>query len=324
MVKILIIGATGYIGYPLALALRQSNHTVYGMARSASKAKSLATNEIIPVLDTAEDFSSTASLIRSANIDLVIDLSGGEATAKSILPALLKIGAERSAEFKTSGHNTSTAPKLGFIYCSGIWVHGSSLAPVNDLMPVGTSSSPTPPAELTKWRADLERSILSHTDVLDVLVVRPALLYGGASAIWSIFLGPILAGIKEGKTAVEIAADPASVPGLIHLTDTVSGFVAAVEKLPLITSSGAYPVFDLQTSFEPLSVLLAAAGREMGFKGEVILTGLKEGELFPAAMCTSVNNDSVRAKTLLGWKPTRTGFLAGMNVYANAWKATNE
>jgi nucleoside-diphosphate-sugar epimerase len=58
MPKVLIVGATGYVGQALALSLIHSgNHIVYGLARSNQKARALAQQEILPVLcaDFAKD-----------------------------------------------------------------------------------------------------------------------------------------------------------------------------------------------------------------------------------------------------------------------------
>ena len=54
MVKVLIIGAAGYIGLHLSQQLRRANHIVYGTTRSASKQTLLQTNEIIPIIGPIE------------------------------------------------------------------------------------------------------------------------------------------------------------------------------------------------------------------------------------------------------------------------------
>src|SRR5206468_2954367 len=60
-------GATGYVGFAVASALRRAGHDVYGLTRAAAKAPQLARQEIRPVIgdigdpksyaDTAEDCS---------------------------------------------------------------------------------------------------------------------------------------------------------------------------------------------------------------------------------------------------------------------------
>jgi saccharopine dehydrogenase-like NADP-dependent oxidoreductase len=94
--KVLIIGATGYIGQALALSLmRSGGYPVYGLARSPEKAKSLEALEIIPVKGSVSDSTNYLNLIRSANIDIVVDAAGANMESKEILDNPLRVGAER-------------------------------------------------------------------------------------------------------------------------------------------------------------------------------------------------------------------------------------
>lgn len=214
-------------------------------------------------------------------------------------------------------------PKLGFIYCSGTWVHGSSHVPVNDLMPVGTPNAPAPPAELVAWRTKVEKSVLAARDVLDVMIIRPALVYGRSCAIWTSFFEPLYEAVQSQSLpdTVRVPADEDSRPGLVHVDDVASGFHAAIEKLNIIAGTGVYPVFDLQTSQESMNDILRAAARELGFKGNLELVGAGE-DLFAKAMCANGSCSSGRAKSLLGWAPKREGFVEGMGVFVKAWESS--
>ncbi len=56
MLRVLILGATGYIGSALAGSLlRSGQYTVYGLGRSEAKAKQLAVAEIIPVIGSVSN-----------------------------------------------------------------------------------------------------------------------------------------------------------------------------------------------------------------------------------------------------------------------------
>jgi nucleoside-diphosphate-sugar epimerase len=48
--KVIIIGATGFIGMPAAQAFVRAGHIVYGVTRSQSNAAALAKEEIVPVV----------------------------------------------------------------------------------------------------------------------------------------------------------------------------------------------------------------------------------------------------------------------------------
>jgi nucleoside-diphosphate-sugar epimerase len=322
MVNVLIIGATGYLGQAVCSSLvRSGDHRVFGLARTPSKAKDLAKEEIIPILGSIADSAELLKAIDTENINIVVDVSGADQGSYILLAALKKIGAAR---LETASKAGILIPKLGFIYCSGTWLHGSSNRPINDLIPVGAHDSPQAPAEITSWRPALENGILASRDVMDVMIIRPALVYGRSGAIWSAFFGPICEAAKKDLEAVAIPLDASSRPGLVHVDDVGSGFHAAIDRLPLISGTGVYPIFDLVTSQESMRDIIEFAASEMGYKGKVELVGAGE-DIFAKAMCTSMNGSSGRAKQLLGWEPKRvSGFVQGMDVFAKAFVAASQ
>ncbi|KAF5641525.1 hypothetical protein F25303_6869 [Fusarium sp. NRRL 25303] len=320
MPKVLIIGATGYLGSRICNVLINSGqHRVYGIARNEAKAKSLAVAEVTPVTcpDPINEPDSYLNAIRNFNIDVVVDVSGANQESAKFLADVKAIGQERLNKAESTG--LTHAPKLGFIYCSGTWVHGSSDKLVNDLDIVGLEAT-TPPAPLIAWRVAHENAVLTASDVLDVAVLRPALIYGGESTIWTAFFLPLLqASRHRSLDTLRIPLSVDSRPGLVHVSDVATGFQKAIEKLSLINSSSVYPVFDLVTSQESMSEMFAALASHWGCKGRWELVG-SGNDLFAEAMGTSFRGSSDRAKQLLGWQPTRVnGFVADMDIYADAF-----
>jgi nucleoside-diphosphate-sugar epimerase len=321
MVNVLVFGATGYIGEALCQSLVTSgNHRVYGLARSASKAAQLARGEVIPILGSLGENSGLLRAIETYHINVIIDVSSAKDEISFFLQALVESEQKRLAAAKAAGIRT---PKLGFIYASGTWVHGSSNSPVNDLTPVGLPNSPDQPPTLVSWRPVFERQVLAASEVLDTMVMRPALVYGRSCDIWSTFFQVLFNAASSGPSTVSVGLDPESIPALVHVDDVASAIHAAVDKLPLISGTGVYPVFDLMTSQESMRDIMVAAAREFGFKGEVVLSGTG-GDLFADAMSVTGNLDSGRAKQLLGWLPKRVGFVGDMDRIAGAWVAAHK
>ncbi|CAG8983635.1 hypothetical protein HYALB_00004066 [Hymenoscyphus albidus] len=267
MVNVLLLGATGYIGKELCHSLvRGGDHRVYGLARTAEKAKDLAKEEVIPVIGSASDTQELLNSIEKYRIDVIVDLMGAELnTTRPLISEIKRIGAAR---LEAASKSDLRIPKL---------------------------------------------------DVLDVMIVRPASVYGRSHPIWGIFFGPIHAA-SQGSSSVELAADPESRPGLVHVDDVASGFHAAIEKLPLISGTGVYPVIDLVSSQESMKDILNFVARTMGFSGKVELVGAGD-DLFAKAMSTSMNNHSARAKQILGWDPRKTSFVQGMDIYEKGFVA---
>ncbi|CAI7594686.1 unnamed protein product [Penicillium pancosmium] len=316
MPKVLILGATGYLGRQIVnLLVQQGQNTVFGVARTPAKATQLSKQEIIPILcpDPVNEPGPYLSAIESKHIDVVIDVAGADHGSHNFLNDVARLGAERLADAKRRGVKGPTG-KLGFIYCSGTWVHGSSSGhwqpEVNDLDIVGSAGN-TPPEELVEWRVGMENAIL-------------ALLYGRESTIWSSFIMPVYRAVQDGRddfSPLEIPLDAHSRPGLIHVDDAAAAFAKAVEKVHLFAGTGVYPVFDLVTSQEAMREIFDALATCWGFRGEVVLKG-HGGELFAKAMSTSFRGSSARAQQLLGWKPKRlNGFVQDMDIFAAAFLA---
>ncbi|KAG9497413.1 hypothetical protein J7337_010274 [Fusarium musae] len=320
MPKVLIIGATGYLGSRLCNVLVNSGkHRVYGIARNEAKAKSLAVAEVSPIIcpDPINKPDAYLDAIRIFNIDIIVDVSGANQESAKFLADVKAVGQERLNKAKAAG--LTHTPKLGFIYCSGTWVHGSSDKLVNDLDIVGPDSA-TPPAPLIAWRVAHENAVLAASEVLDVAVLRPALIYGGESTIWTAFILPLFLASRGGSSdTIQIPLSVDSRPGLVHVSDVATGFQKAIEKLSIINSTSVYPVFDLVTSQESMSEIFTGLVSHWSFKGHCELVGPGD-DLFAEAMGTSLRGSSDRAKQLLDWVPTRmNGFVCDLDIYADAF-----
>jgi nucleoside-diphosphate-sugar epimerase len=318
MPKILIIGATGTIGNSLALSLLRTSNTVFGLARTAQKALHLASQEIIPVLGTVLDSYGYITAINSNNIDLVIDASFATTDAWHLLEMLKMIGHERLERYESNGIRGS---KLGFLYVSGMRVHGNTFGLTSDTDAIAVPYATAQPPKLAAWRPKLEQGILASSDVLDVAVVRPANIYGGLQKMWRPLLLPVRDAAKTEATTVTIQTSEDSAPGLIHIDDAVSGLHLVAEKIQLLNNGSLYPIFVLGTSQEKMRDILEAAAKVWGYRGEIILGGFM-GNLVMEGLGLNFRADSSRATQLLNWHPKRLdGFVGRMPTFLAALEA---
>ncbi|KAJ9604993.1 hypothetical protein H2200_010382 [Cladophialophora chaetospira] len=327
MPRVLVLGATGYLGQSVTQSLVRSGlHDVYGICRSSSKAKILAAIEVSPVIseDPANAPEPFLAAIRRSNIDVVVDCAAAYGDSAKLLAHVTKAGKERLDAFKAE--DITSPPRLGYVYVSGGWVHGDSDRLVSDLDPVGTASAATKPLDIVAWRPELERAVLASRDVLDVLIFRPAQMYGRSSSAWGALWGPLANGIKDGKSSITVPAPPNSQSPVIHVDDIADAISLGVGKISLLGGTSVYPVFDVVSSTENIrdvidafaKALLADEGKSSDLKFDFVGPG---DDVYLKALTATVRCNSSRARELLGWEPKRVGLVSKMEVYAGAWKA---
>ncbi|KAJ6505345.1 hypothetical protein C8R45DRAFT_1091077 [Mycena sanguinolenta] len=291
--RILILGATGFIGLPAAGALVRAGHTVYGLARSEAKAMVLAAEEIIPVRG---DVDSDAWLPLIATLDVIIE-------AVTASPDGARNAFERTIK-AAEALRPPTAPLLSYIYTSGTWVQGDSRTEiVTDTTPI------TRPVELVAWRPAIEQLVVRSTAV-NGIVVRPALLYGrSASLLVSLFKSA-----AEGK--VVCVGTPGGRFAVIHADDLADLYVRVAEKSSLL---GGKILSAANSQTESVDDLLQTLVRVSGAKSYEYRA--PENKFEEAMQATTLVRPYL-ANALLGWSPKKPGLVEGLDLYYAAWLAS--
>ncbi|KAI9035918.1 NAD-dependent epimerase/dehydratase family protein [Aspergillus affinis] len=318
MPNILILGGTGYLGLSLAKSLlRAGTYTVWGTARSPEKAKNLLVNEITPVEDDITNPETLSKVISTNSIDVVVDASSAYEHYGQILAAVTNASKARQ---EALSKEYIIAPKLGFVYVSGSWVHGSPPTRVSDLSPVGSKLSADKPATATAWRPAHEQAILAAQDTLDVAIVRPGAMYGRSSWVFDTWWSVLSEALKTGTTGpIQVPADKAARTGIVHVDDVAVGMHAIIDRLD--GRLGTWPIFDLVTETVSMVEIMEAAKAVLNVKASLEYTGT-HGNPFLEALSLVCNSNASRAKIVLGWDPKRTEFLLNMSTYVNAWQAS--
>ncbi|KDQ51278.1 hypothetical protein JAAARDRAFT_62670 [Jaapia argillacea MUCL 33604] len=296
--KVLVLGASGFIGLPVAQALVRAGHVVYGVTRSEAKAKQLAAEEIIPIVAEA---GQTEKWVQFASgLDVVIEAIGGAEIGTLSLKVLKDLSAA------TQTHRPSHAPKLTYIYTSGTWVHGDSRTEII------TDTTPCfKPVDLVSWRVGREQEVL-HDPILNTVVIRPALLYGRSGSL----LAPLFKSASEGKVAWY--GTPGGRYALIHCDDLADLYLRVAEKGQ--TLGGL--VFDAANDLtESADDVLAKLAEVAGVKGYEYI---KPSNLYEVALGTTCLLRPYLGRALLGWQPKKPGLVDGLATYYAAWKASTQ
>src|SRR5216110_3371905 len=299
--QVFVTGATGYIGFAVATALRRHGHRVFGLARSDAKAARLARHEIEPVIGDLSDPKTYAGVAAhcSVLIHTAFDYSAdGVAKNKLTIDTLLD-AAGRGAQPKT------------LVFTSGAWVYGDTGDRMVD------ETTPPNPTRLVAWRPAHEQLVLQAAGVRG-LVVRPGDVYGGPGGL----TGQWFAGPSTGKPPLVVGDGRNRVP-MVHIDDLADAYVRIGE------SGLAGEIFNVndRSRFTVLEMATAAA-RAAGYQGDVRPTPLPEARKtlgdFADALALSQHIDARKAVRLLGWQPTHAGFLDEADVCYRAWKTYQE
>ena len=318
MPNVLVLGGSGYLGLALSKSLLAAGtYTVWSTARTPEKAKLLLQNEIHPIKVDITDPTKLTTVIANNSIDIVVDSTSAYEQASLILKGVVDAATARRDTLKKE---SIAAPKLGFVYCSGSWVHGSPSSRISDLSPVGSAQSKGKPATAVAWRPAHEQAILASRDVLDVAVLRPWMIYGRGSWVWGAWWGGLLAAKKSGsQKTIQVPADITARTGTVHVDDVAAAFHAAIDRLD--GRLGSWPVFDIGTEMIGTQEIMEAAKEVLGVTAKLEYAGT-HGNPFLEALSLVSKSDASRARTVLGWEPRRKEFILNLPLYIQAWEAS--
>lgn len=297
--KIFITGATGYIGFNVATALRRAGHDVWGLARTEEKAQLLTRNEIHPVpgsLQAPDSFRTIAEEC-SVLIHAAADYTTDTFSLDRKVVAELLAAARRGARPKT------------LIYTSGVWLHGDTGGRVVD------ETAPLNPPKLVSLRPATEELVLKGSGVRG-LVIRPGCVYGrqgGLTGIW--FKG------AHVDKALKVVGNGNNRWAMVHVDDLADGYVRLAE------SGLTGEVFNLvDRSRATVGEMARYVACAAGYEGEIefVPAAVAAKTLGDMAECLAMDQqiDGRKATRLLGWQPQRDGFIDEIETYFSSWKAT--
>ncbi len=169
--KVLIIGATGYVGTAVDEALRARGHHVTGTARSAAAQQKLTARGTTAVTADAARPQTLSNAVRAADA-VVYSVAVTDAD-----PFAVDIGALKAIRKGLAGTEKT------FVYVSGAWVYGATGPdPVEE-------NAPLAPPPFVARRIELERAALEMTKLgVRAIVVRPGVVYGRGGGLASMFV----------------------------------------------------------------------------------------------------------------------------------------
>ncbi|MEU7293056.1 SgcJ/EcaC family oxidoreductase [Streptomyces exfoliatus] len=281
--KVLLTGATGYIGSAVTDHLAAAGHQVVALTRGAEP-QARPTWHAQLVGDTADPASLAGAV--ASDIEAVIHLappSGDVDVDTAVIEALA-----------TPLRGTARP----FVYTSGVWVLGAT----GEAQEVG-EETPTDPIDIVGYRPLIEQRVLAEAaEGVRAVVVRPGIVYGRGGGIPA-----ILVDRARRQGAPEYYGEEGVRWPTVHVDDLAELFVAALDRAEAGTvwhgvGESAVPVRDLAR----------AAGRAAGvLAAPQVVTAEQAAEVFGALFADALALDQsvsgAAARSVLGWQPGRPG-----------------
>lgn len=277
--RVLLTGATGYVGSAAAEALRTAGHEVLGLARSDGAAAKLE----------AAGFAA-----RRGDLARPESLAGAVAEADAVVHAAALAGdADAAATAAMLGMLEGTGRP--FVYTSGAWVLGSTGDTVAD------EDAPTHAAELVAWRPAVEGAVLSAGGRgVRGVVLRPTVVYGrGGGTPGSMVRS------AQRKGVVRYVGDGRQRWPLVHVDDLAELYVLALDAAPgTLLHASAGPSVAAREVAEAAAAAYGARAEPWPLPAARSTLGA-----FADALALDQQVSAERARRLLCWRPSRPDVL---------------
>ncbi|MCK5012426.1 MAG: NAD(P)-dependent oxidoreductase [Candidatus Omnitrophica bacterium] len=210
--KVLITGATGYIGKYLIQTLRKKDYEVYCLVRPTSNITHLQGQEIKFVYG---DLTNTSSLFEAVSeMDYIYHLAIAKNPRRiSAYYQVNHIGTENLIK-ACAEHNPHIKK---FIYVSSLAAAGFS----PDGKPLKESDPPHPVTHYGKSKLKGEEAVLNYKDRLPIVILRPPTVYGPGNMFLDYLINIITKGLKpswKGYTS------------LCYIDDFINGLILISEN----------------------------------------------------------------------------------------------
>ncbi|MBC7633140.1 NAD-dependent epimerase/dehydratase family protein [Aeromicrobium sp.] len=269
--KILLTGATGYIGSAVLDRLVAAGHNVTAIVRSQQSSLRATDSGATAVIGDLFDSAWLSAELRGHDAAIHTAAGSDERDAQlnaAVIDAIIDAFA---------GTNKA------FVHTGGIWTYGSN--------PSISETSVLAPIAITGWRPEGESRLLGSE--VKATVIQPGIVYGHGRGISAMLAG---AAVEDGPLPLIGSGDQHWTT--VHVDDLADLYVRAVEQAPggqsYIAVSGQNPT--VRELGEALSDDVApesddaTIGRLGAFGEALLLDQQATGE---------------RARTELGWLPTR-------------------
>ena len=274
--KVLVTGATGYIGSAVVRRLIESGHAVTAVVRSGPSSRKAADAGAIAVIGDLFDSTWLAEELRLHDA-AVHTAAPDDGTAPQLNKAVI--------DAAIAAFEGTDKP---FVLTGGNFSYGEN----TDI----TEESPVDAAEISVWRAELEQRFLD-SDVKGS-IVEPGIVYGNGGGLANLLVDAP----RTADGALVLIGSGDQHWTSVHVDDLADLYVAVLEKSPggrYLGVSGDNP-----TVRELGEAVVGPEGAVVA--EDAAATRERLGAAFADALLLSQKASGAKSRQAFGWEPTQT------------------
>ena len=277
--KVVLTGATGFVGSHVLADLYKHGHEVTALVRDDAQADTVAARGATPVVIDLYDRPAVARLLGNAD-GAIHTASPGDATSADLDSAVV--------DAVTGAFAGTGKPYLPI---SGLWIYGAN--------PAITETSPVNAPAMVSWKEPIERRVLGATDIRGVVIVSSVAYGDGGGGIPGLLLGSP----RDDAGHLVMLGTGQQHWSTVHAADLADFFRRALENESArgryVIGNGVHP-----TVAELTQAAAVAAGAPGAVPGSDDEARARLGDYFAEVLLLDQGTDAARARTELGWYPS--------------------
>ena len=277
--KVVLTGATGFVGSHLLADLYKHGHEVTALVRDDAQAETVAARGATPAVVELYNRPAVARLLGAAD-GAIHTASPGDATSANLDAAVVDAVIDA---FAGTGQP--------YLQISGLWIYGANRS-------ITEASAVRAPA-LVSWKEPIERRVLGAPGMRGVVIVSSVAYGDGGGGIPGLLLGSpqddaghlIMLGTGQQHWSTVHVADLAEVFRRVLEDDSARG--------RYVIGNGASP-----TVAELTQAAAVAAGAPGAIPGSDEEARARLGDYFAEVLLLDQGTDAARARAELDWYPS--------------------
>jgi nucleoside-diphosphate-sugar epimerase len=277
--KVILTGATGFVGSHVLADLYKHGHEVTALVRDDAQADTVAARGATPVVVDLYDRPAVTRLLGNAD-GAIHTASPGDATSADLDSAVVDA---------VTGAFAGTGKP--YLQISGLWIYGAN--------PSITEESPVNAPAMVSWKEPIERRVLGATDIRGVVIVSSVAYGDGGGGIPGLLLGSP----RDDAGRLVMLGTGQQHWSTVHAADLADFFRRALENESArgryVIGNGVHP-----TVAELTQAAAVAAGAPGAVPGSGDEARARLGDYFAEVLLLDQGTDAARARTELGWYPS--------------------